>query len=357
MCFVLLAAGTSLAGDSMDDRRSTNSLEPLSSCNSQDNLLVHDRPRIVARSHHPPDLLAFSSRRQQASPANSLLSNDGAGDYSNISRFRHLHSPVRSPIYQHHPMRAYSPTPTYETLVYGRTQSPFSTSSAITPVVSHRAGYVTIPRRPRAPSWSSAPTPTLDDAAMAAISAAFKAEPVYDNLGPRTTADGSSVLSLTRKVAAESPSPGANMRSRPLPPAPLYSSYTLPHKSKLNHVFLSIRENEEPHFHPVVREPASGGGAAGVIKPLPLQYSPPSTEPLLPASTPDKRRASWATAKPETGTLRRPSTAASADDELSPSSKAGAGSAVKTKVPPKPPPKPKKNGPLFEDEGEDGTEV
>lgn len=343
---VLLTAGTSLAGDSMDDRRSTNSLEPLSSCNSQDNLLVHERPRIVARAHHPPDLLAFSSRRQQASPANSLVSND-AGDYSTISRFRHLHSPVRSPIYQHHhanAMRAYSPT--YETMVYGRTQSPFSTSSAVTPIVSHRAGYVTIPRRPRGSSWSSAPTPTLDDAAMAAIAAAFKAEPVYDNLGPRTTADGSSALSLTRKLAAESPSMGANMRSRPLPPAPLYSSHTLPHKAKLNHVFLSIRENEEPHFHPVVREPASGG-AAGVIKPLPLQYSPPATEPLLPAATPDKRRASWAIAKPETGTLRRPS--AANDDEPAKGAKA--------KVPPKPPPKPKKNGPLFEDEGEDGTEV
>jgi len=45
---------------------------------------------------------------------------------------------------------------------------------------------------------------------------------------------------------------------------------------------------------------------------------------------------------PETGVLKPPVSQTS----------------IKRKVPPKPPPKPKiKGGPLFEDEGEDGTEV
>lgn len=51
----------------------------------------------------------------------------------------------------------------------------------------HRQGaYVTIPRRPRA-SWSSEPPPTND-----------VGEPLYDNLGLRTSATGSSVLSLNK---------------------------------------------------------------------------------------------------------------------------------------------------------------
>lgn len=305
-----------MTGDSIEERRSTNSIEQLSSCNSQDNLLLPERLRPLNRTHHPPDLLAFPNRRMQASPAGSTVSND-----PDCSRFRAIHSPVRSPIYQMHQY-----TPSYETLPYSRTQSPFSPTS-VTPVIQHRQGYVTIPRRPRVPSWSSAPTPTIEEALN-------KTEPVYDNLGPRTTADGSSVLSLTRKVA-ESP----NIRTRPLPPAPLYSSHTLPHKSKLNHVYLSIRENEEPQFRPVQNAKEN----RGVIRPLPLQYSPTSETPVY-----DKKRASWATRQaPECGILKK-TAACESPTTTTPS---------RPKVPPKPPPKPKKNGPLFEDEGEDGTEV
>lgn len=304
----------------MDDRRSTNSLEQLSSCNSQDNLLLQERLRPVStRSNHPPDLLAFPNRRLQASPVGSSISNE-----LDSTRFRTLHSPVRSPIYQVHPY-----TPSYEILPYSRTQSPFSPTAVTTPVVSQRQGYVTIPRRPRVPSWSSAPTPTLEDAMC-------KPEPVYDNLGPRTTADGSSVLSLTRKVALET----TPRSTRPLAPSPLYTSHTLPHKTKLNHVYLSIRENEEPHFH-------AAKESTGVIRPLPLQCSPSKeTEP----PTTDSKRASWVSKHaPESGILKK-----TANDTISSSSTP---STTKPKVPPKPPPKPKKSGPLFEDEGEDGTEV
>ncbi len=305
----------------MDDRRSMNSLDQLS-CHSQDNLLLQDRTRIV-RSHHPPDLLAFSSRRMQASPANSSVSND-----PDSSRLRLLNSPVRSPVYQ---MHAYSPS--YETLAYGRSHSPFSPNSS-TPIIAHRQGYVTIPRRPRVPSWSNAPTPTIEDALC-------KTEPVYDNLGPRTTADGSSSLSLPRRVSLESP---ARMRTRPLPPNCFYTSYTLPHKAKLNHVFLSIRENDEPQFH----SPRENGA---VIRPLPLQYSPSGElKPTSPPSTSltDKKKAGWpARSTPETGVLKKP------PKETSPAPS----TLPKQKVPPMPPPKPKKDGPLFEDEGEDGTEV
>lgn len=46
------------------------------------------------------------------------------------------------------------------------------------------------------PSWSSVPTPTLLEDPLSLL----KAEPAYDNLGPRTTADGSSVLSLNKSI-------------------------------------------------------------------------------------------------------------------------------------------------------------
>lgn len=83
---------------------------------------------------------------------------------------------------------------------YSRSQSPF-TSPLGGPVIAPRSGYVTIPRRPRVPSWSSAPpsTPLI-------------AEPVYDNLGLRTTAEGSSVLSLNK--IGENP---ITPRPRPVP--------------------------------------------------------------------------------------------------------------------------------------------
>lgn len=130
--------------------------------------------------------------------------------------------------------------------------------------------YVTIPRRPRVPSWSSAPTPTLLEDPLGLL----KVEPAYDNLGPRTTADGSSVLSLNKSLGEAQPRP------RPVPQ----------HCSTL----------------PTPRRPRVA----------------PEGAPL-----------------PRTTSVEGP---------LSPS---------KPKVPPKPPPKPKKNGPLYEDEGEDGTEV
>uniref|UniRef100_A0A1B6KZX6 Ig-like domain-containing protein n=1 Tax=Graphocephala atropunctata TaxID=36148 RepID=A0A1B6KZX6_9HEMI len=175
--------------------------------------------------HYPPDLLAFP--RGMSSPP-------------------HLSSP------------------THGTLPYSRSQSPFSPT---------RPGYVTIPRRPRVPSWSSAPTPTLLEDPLGLL----KLEPVYDNLGPRTTADGSSVLSLNKSVAE----PPTRPRPQPLP----QHCSTLPTPRK------------------VPRQAPEGA-------PLPRTVS--------------------------------------AEGPLSPS---------RPKVPPKPPPKPKKNGPLYEDEGEDGTEV
>lgn len=107
-----------------------------------------------------------------------------------------------------------------------RSNSPFLPAPIIYPQLM-KQGYVTIPRKPRAGSWAPAvvselssptsPTPTLE-----------LAEPVYDNLGLRTTAGGS-ILNLTKISQSGSrsgslTSPGANlkysMKDRPLPATP-----------------------------------------------------------------------------------------------------------------------------------------
>lgn len=184
---------------------------------------------------YPPDLLAFP----RASP-----------------------SPV-SPLH--------SPNSFMATLPYSRSHSP-------------RHGYVTIPRRPRVPSWSSAPTPTLLEDPLSP-----KAEPVYDNLGPRTTADGSSVLSLNKGLPLDNTPRSRSSHCHTLP---------TPRKTSLPPHFTHL---DAPRLNRTAPEGASIVKRSGSVEGM--------------------------------SSLQRP------------------------KVPPKPPPKPKKNGPLYEDEGEDGTEV
>ncbi|XP_069190460.1 uncharacterized protein [Procambarus clarkii] len=68
--------------------------------------------------------------------------------------------------------------------------------------VQPRPGYVTLPRRHRSPSWAgtssvepetaSSPPPASEDGKV------VRFDPIYDTLGPRTTADGTSRTDLTR---------------------------------------------------------------------------------------------------------------------------------------------------------------
>lgn len=94
--------------------------------------------------------------------------------YWNFYRLPPLHgpqSPIQSPIYDQ--------LGPYKTLPHVRSHSPFAAGLTLARVPRQGAGYVTIPRRPRQ-SWSSEPPPSSE----------MIAEPLYDNLGIRTTADG-----------------------------------------------------------------------------------------------------------------------------------------------------------------------
>lgn len=220
---------------------------------------------------YPPDLLAFSGGRGSSPTSQSSTAQDTPrhGNYGSPSSGQYPSS--------------------FKTLPHNRNGS-YSSPVPVLP----RHGYVTIPRRPRAPSWSSGPPTSPVGLLDGGV------EPVYDNLGRRTTADGSSVVSLNK-----SPEPGASMRLRPLPMTPtnLYNSMQ---RSTPNILAGSPLDRAAPE------------GAA--------EWSNKMDEADI--------RSNGATPS-ENGTLGR-------------------------KVPPRPPPKPKKkatNGPLYEDEGEDGTEV
>ncbi|KAF6216344.1 hypothetical protein GE061_000685 [Apolygus lucorum] len=264
----LLDDGSSIAQSAViDDERSIESIEA-----------TPHRSTDKLDDTYPPDLIAFPGRVLNASPAGS-----SASTAMEISGRLPLHpmSPLHSPLYNG-----------FGTLPYSRSQSPFSPA---VPIVLPRQGYVTIPRRPRVPSWSSAPTPSLLEDPLSPI----KAEPVYDNLGPRTTADGSSVLSLNKAGLPDAP------RRRASSSTPTPSNYSQ----------FDDRES-------------------GILKPLPSPLSPDEKQYWRNRST------------DSAGSLKR---TGSSDIPVT--------THTRPKVAPKPPPKPKGNGPLYEDEGEDGTEV
>lgn len=94
--------------------------------------------------------------------------------------------------------------------------------------VQQRPGYVTLPRRHRSPSWAGHPTvepetsppppPASDDGKL------VRFDPIYDTLGPRTTADGTSRTDLTRPAlrAAEPYTPCTPQSPNSPPSLPPY---------------------------------------------------------------------------------------------------------------------------------------
>lgn len=338
---------------------------------------------------YPPDLLSFPARAPQISPAASSAST--VPDTTRLPTQLNPVSPIHSPIYSVNQNL-------FRTLPYSRSQSPF-TAPITPPVITPRQGYVTIPRRPRVPSWSS----TASTQIMPSTEAQ---EPLYDNLGLRTTADGSSVLSLNKAGLEQQLSP---MRGRPLPATPV--AFQNPHQ-----VYYAPIEEQEPAPSPVPSYYCANPRNS-VTSQLSSQFSTPGPqEPVnlrmswtaKNASTPQKdprnmlyngndisnrnsvdmqphvtelNTLSRKGNKPETGSLRRNPRGDIKDSLKSPKS-----SPVKEdlrsddgnislnlsgtlgrsgKIPPRPPPKPKKKpsvdsiepAVLFEDEGEDGTEV
>lgn len=179
----------------------------------------------------PPDLLSFPSRFTQSPSTQSSISNIPDGSL-------YLKSPVASPIYQHNMYGI--PQAGYRTLqhpknrnlaIINRNNSPFQPAPILYAPMVMKQGYVTIPRKPRTPSWAPSFASTMVDfpptSPTSTMSTELAIDPIYDNLGLRTTASGHSSLSArkhssTSNIAAAGPlSPQYSMKDRPLPATPI----------------------------------------------------------------------------------------------------------------------------------------
>lgn len=376
----------------------------------------------------PPDLLAFPARMPPNSP--SMQSSHSNIPEQMIYGIRSPPPPLTSPVYAHMtPHGIYGTSAIAATSPNGfmtlqhpkarnlaivannRQQSPFLPapviySPATAATVVMKQGYMTIPRKPRVPSWaaSSSASHTAQlmgefqspnmathasdtNAQLAQGSGAMEliSEPVYDNLGLRTTAGGSSTLNLMKSPQSEA-SGRYNMRDRPLPATPstlqLSTASANVSTSHLRQVPLatSTVQSYQVMVTPDNKVPTSVSGTGSgmvnnalvtskiyepvheVIDQVGENMSPSlDTEPLYGTTRAQPRlvnvsvvSGTTATSMPLANTSEK-----SSETEGKPA-----------KIPPRPPPKPKKkiavtamrNGQgstrqLFDDEGEDGTEV
>lgn len=284
-------------------------------------------------------------------------------------------SPLSSPVYQHITPNngIYGTTaPTaFRTLQHPKTRnlalgnnrnnSPFVPAPIIYPPVVMKQGYMTIPRKPRVPSWTPSVSTTLTEfptsmttnpsnpGTESIASSNEIGEPVYDNLGLRTTAGGNSVLSIN-KVGSNQPV-RYTMKDRPLPATPVSSATA---------ISAAIAATSTPITNNNLTINGGGGGSSNGINSI-TNNSTKIYEPIHEISNPTMT----SDTEPLYGTAK-----SKQNVTLVPSSNMMLNSnGTLTKVPPRPPPKPKKkvsvitNGQggstsqLFEDECEDGTEV
>ena len=276
----------------------------------------------------PPDLLTFPTKNHQNSSTDAIpyVTSSSSSDRSPYPRPQKL---LNSPQFAGQ----------FGTLPYSRSHSPFSPPLGIVP---RQSGYVTIPRKPRVPSWSSPLSPVLIDSNG---ETPVKSEPIYDNLGPRTTADGSSGISLNKCDGNVS---HHNYKNRPLPQTPLDTG---------KRYYEPINENDGT-FTPTVFKNSRTPGSAhrnnnniNNSNNLSIADAPPRD-----TSTPDNnKRQSWARITPEGAQIH---STEETESLITPNS-INPRITANRKIPPNPPPKPKKKPgkAFYEDEGEDGTEV
>lgn len=263
-----------------------------------------------------------------------------------------------------------------------------------------RPGYVTLPRRHRSPSWAGPPSAEVAAPPPAPASECgdmrgegrLPYDPIYDTLGPRTTADGTSRTDLTRAAlrAVEPFTPRTPQSPPTSPPTPSLPPYYAPisgHPATAPHPQPKSRLHSTlPRSTPNLLE---GNGISGLS--LPPHESPTSSHHASPSvygtahSTLNSSSSPFRTSSPfQLNGKNTPPTANTSADSILDSStssnnnnnnsinnnnKGGGGK----KVPPKPPPKPAgkrlstaslggdgkkgENGKVFQDEGPDGTEV
>ena len=286
---------------------------------------------------------------------------------------------------------------------------------------TYRPGYVTLPRRPRVPSWAGATSMQLDEEGETAV---VKVAPIYDKLGPRTTIDGTSKTDLTKpstsSILNDIYSPGSPPAVNALPPhyAPIneynprpkglsqHQSATLP-RSTPNLLeekgFSMPQKTALPTVAAVIHKPSNSNSIVSQSSSSPTPSSASTLRlisPAQPSSSPGGLSDTLSINDSHPGPSISPHNT-SLDSSLSftknnnnllnnknidssPNVPLGTSTPVvtslKKKVPPKPPPKPSlakrlsltspsgdsstrklsmssEGGRIYQDEGPDGTEV
>ncbi|XP_053949567.1 uncharacterized protein LOC128857815 [Anastrepha ludens] len=279
-------------------------------------------------------------------------------------------------------------------------QSPFLPAPVIyspTTAVVMKQGYMTIPRKPRVPSWApststtnptqlsefQSPTSPNPSETGTATTAELQVEPVYDNLGLRTTAAGNSTLNL-HKVHPEtsngvSTSARYTMRDRPLPATPNLTSVASSTAAKQQQQQQQAQQQQQQQLTSQQNAvPSTSAAAAAAAASVAKIYEPihelvnnhhltttSDTEPLYGTA----RHHNGLTIVPSANNMNGGVGVDATNTSVSINASTGEPTKV-AKIPPRPPPKPKKKmsvtatrggqgstSQLFDDEGEDGTEV
>lgn len=162
----------------------------------------------------PPDLLSFPTYSTLGSIPKDSMSVQLPQEYN------FGYAKENSPIYNRY---ITTPNPNYIRPA-NRVHSPFNQAPIIYSPLVVKQQYMTIPRKSHAHQWSytsCSPSPsgmTATSTRRQSTSDFIESEPVYDNLGLRTTAGGNSSLSLQKSTPVKY---SMSMKDRPLPETPL----------------------------------------------------------------------------------------------------------------------------------------
>ncbi|XP_037937216.1 uncharacterized protein LOC119670863 [Teleopsis dalmanni] len=363
---------------------------------------------IVPRTRHtyiedtygtslPPDLLAFPARVPPTSP--SMQSSQSNIPEQVIYGIRS--PPLASPVYAHMTPHGIYGTTTiaaatpngFMTLQHPKSrnlaliaaansrqqQSPFVPAPVVyspATAVVMKQGYMTIPRKPRVPSWApstsithpnqlsefQSPTSPNPSESGTATTAELQSEPVYDNLGLRTTAGGNSTLNLHKPQAEQATR--YTMRDRPLPATPSLTSVASSINMPLQQQQQQQQQQQNQQLQQQLQQqtPTVSKIYEPIHELINQQHHPTTTSDTEPL---------YGTARHHSGLTIVPSILSGNNVSSGSNPIAVNGMENKAaKIPPRPPPKPKKKmsvtatrggqgstSQLFDDEGEDGTEV
>ncbi|GBP87873.1 Leucine-rich repeat, immunoglobulin-like domain and transmembrane domain-containing protein 2 [Eumeta japonica] len=236
---------------------------------------------------YPPDLLTFPLRgTAQVSPAASGTSSGQERPKSN-----HTDSPLKTPEYG------------YEIINSGLLSRFQNTTEGSIPLLNSRSGYVTLPRRPRVPSW----LPENSNIYPQVFSSINGVIPYYDNIGTKFFGHGVNYYNLNKSEMDLGPINGKIINSYRIPhsntnisqdiepapsPAPGTPHATIPRSSlsspNIHNQLLALQMVMDPAFSSRI---SSKNALLQESKPLKIMFTPSENESVLKNLSRDNFRA------------------------------------------------------------------